>query len=190
MPARAKARFAEPATQRESLEEIAGLIRKGMVDPEVIRAAKALTQDCAPRDDLCELEAIFEAVKNGDSRVPWLKRGMRYVADPRSYDTFFGASAMIEECRNGSCAGDCDDQCIMVGSLAAALGFMVGARAWGPGRSGDYVHVYCVAAVPKSGPWPKGYFGHGLDTTVASSYVGWEPGGGAEGHIMTSWVNE
>ena len=70
--------------------------------------------------------------------------------------------------------------------LAASVGFMVGARAWGKGTSGDYAHVYPVAAVPKNGPWPKGYIGHGLDITVPRSEVGWEPEGG---HFMTAWVN-
>ena len=183
------ARFVEVSSQEAALEEIAELIRKGALEQEVIRAAKTITRDCTPRDDLCELKAIFDAVKYGDARLPWLKKGMRYVADPRSTDTYHSATAMIASCKAGACAGDCDDSTILVGSLAAALGFMVGARAWGQGKNqdGDYQHVYAVAAVPKSGPWPRGYLGHGLDTTVPASEVGWEPPGG---HIMTAWVTE
>ena len=180
------ARLEEMTSQRDALEKIAELIRKGSVDGEVLQAAKKITRDCSARDDLCELEAIFQAVKYGDSRISWLKKGLRYIADPYPFDTFHSATAMIESCRSGACSGDCDDATILVGSLVASIGFMVGARAWGPGRSGDYAHVYPVAAVPKNGPWPKDYFGHGLDVTVPQSEVGWEPAGG---HFMTAWVN-
>ena len=183
-----RTRLAEVTSQRDALEQIAKLIRSGSVNGKVLQAAKAITMDCDARDDLCEVESVYEAVKTGDSRVPGLARGMRYVSDPRSFDTFYSAAAMLDQCEQGSCAGDCDDSTILIGSLLASLGYMVGARAWGPGRSqsDDYQHVYCVVAIPKSGPWPKDYFGHGLDVTVAKSFVGWEPPGG---HVMTAWID-
>lgn len=178
-------RFREVGSQEEALEELASLIRSGSVDPRIVQAARAITRDCSSRDDLCELEAIYEAVKEGTSRVSWLKRGMRYVADPHSFDTFSTVNALITDCAAGSCAGDCDDSSILVGSLAAAVGFKVGVRAWGPGRAGDFQHVYAVALVPKNGPWGKNYYGHGLDTTVPRFSVGDEPPGG---HIVTAWL--
>jgi len=101
------ARLEDVTSQRDALEKIGELIRKGSIDQEVLRAAKAVTRDCSARDDLCELEAIFNAVKHGDSRVAWLKKGLRYVADPYPFDTFHSASAMIESCRAGACSGDC-----------------------------------------------------------------------------------
>lgn len=181
-------RLVDVTSQRQALVEVAKLIRKGSIHPEIIAAAKRLTRDCSARDDLCELESLFNAVKEGDARVPWLKRGVRYVADSYSFDVFNGVGAMIASCKSGSCAGDCDDVTVLLGSLAAAIGFKVGARAWGQGEDqrGDYQHVYPVAAVPKNGPWPRDYSGHGLDVTVPRSYVGWEPEG--DGHILTAWV--
>ncbi len=172
-------------SQRDSLQKIAELIRRGSVHPEILKAAKILTRDCDARDDECELEAIFNAVKNGDSRVPWLKSGIRYVSDPRAYDTFYTAQAMIDSCKSGACAADCDDMTVIIGSMAAALGFKVGARAWGPAKNGDYQHVYAVAAAPKNGPWPKAYCGTAMDPTVKKSYLGWEPDGG---RILTAWI--
>lgn len=180
-------RLENASDQRDALKKIVRLIEKGSVNAEILKAAKILTRECSARDDLCELEAIFYAVKDGDSRVPWLRRGVRYVADPHSYDTFHGVASIIELCSSGACAFDCDDSTILIGALASAVGFKVGARAWGKGsdQSGDYQHVYPVACVPKNGPWPKNYLGHGLDVTVHQSEVGWEPPGG---HIMTAWV--
>jgi hypothetical protein len=175
----------EMTSQREELEKVASLIRSGCVNIDIMKAAKALKNGCDDRDDMCELEALYDAVKNGTDRVDWLRHGVRYVADPQPFDSLHSVRSIIEFCREGANAFDCDDQTILMGSLAASLGFKVGARAWGPGRSGDYGHVYAVAGVPKSGPWPRDYYGHGLDTTVPSASVGWEPSGG---HILTSWL--
>lgn len=173
--------------QRDALGKIAVLIRNGSIDQRIMQAAKAITRGCAARDDLCELESLFDAVRNGSSRVPWLRAGVRYVADSYSFDTFHGVGSLITLCESGACAFDCDDTTILIGSLAAALGFKVGARAWGQSKKqdGEYQHVYAVACVPKAGPWPRNYFGHGLDTTVPEAAVGWEPEGG---HIMTAWI--
>ncbi len=180
------ARLIPAGSQRDALEQVEKMILDGATNTDILKAAKALTRDCEARDDLCELEAIYQAVKVGSDRVPWLRRGVRYLADPFPLDSFHTVRSQIEFCKEGSCAFDCDDQTILVGALAGALGFKVGARAWGPGtkQSDDYQHVYAVAAVPKSGPWPAGYYGHGLDTTVPSAAVGWEPQGG---HFMTAW---
>jgi hypothetical protein len=166
---------------------IGELIAKGAIDPKVVKAARQITSDCSARDDLCELEAIFRAVKEGDPRIPGLEKGLRYVSDPRSVDWYQGAKKILEECEDGACAGDCDEHNILVGALAASIGFKVGARAYGKAGSRNYTHVYCVAAVPKNGPWPKSYGGHGLDTTVASASVGWEP---PKGRVMTYWPPE
>lgn len=180
-------RIADVPNQRVALETIAKMIAKGCVDPTIVRAARKITSDCPSRDDLCELEAIYRAVKEGDPRVPVLAKGLRYVADPRSTDWYQGAKRMFEECKAGACAGDCDEHTILVGALCGAIGFRVGARAYGKPRTRNFQHVYCVAAVPKNGPWPGGYGGHGMDTTVPEAHVGWEP---AEGHNDTRWVVE
>lgn len=171
--------------QRAALRKIAEMIARGTTDPTVRSVAHAITSECEARDDLCELEAIFEAVRDGTDKVAALRHGMRYVADPRTADFFTGAREMLRRCEAGACAGDCDDSTILVASLCGALGFKVGARAWGAAGSEEFTHVYPVAAVPKKGPWPKNYAGHGLDTTVSYSRVGWEP---KRGHVLTFWV--
>ena len=180
---------AEVRDQRTALKKILAAIEKGSYDPDVRRVALQIVGDCPARDDLCELEAIYEAVKHGTDRVPFLKRGVKYVADPRAADFFTGAKRLLSECaKTGACAGDCDDHTILVGSLAAALGFKVGARAWGPDRGRDvYVHVYPIVAVPKKGPWPESYTGHGMDTTVKQASVGWEP---PRRRVLTAWLDD
>jgi hypothetical protein len=170
------------------LQRLAELIAKGSRDPSIVRAARAITADCDARDDRCELEAIYDAVKNGTDAVPGMQNGLRYVADPKTTDYYIGAARILQECKAGACAGDCDEATILVASLASAIGFKAGARAYGPNpRVNEFVHVYPVAALPKKAPWPKGYAGHGLDITVPEAYVGWEP---PKGRVLTYWVTE
>jgi len=184
--------FVDVKTQDASLRKMAELVAKGLQDPKsapaVIRAARAITADVEARDDRGEVEAVYEAVKNGTDKVPGLERGMRYVSDPRTFDYFSSASAMLRECAAGACSGDCDDSTILIATLLLALGFKVGVRAWGP-RVGvkRYEHVMPIVLIPKHGPWPKGYSGHTCDATVAEAYVGWEP---RKGEVLTYWIEE
>ena len=184
--------FIDVRDQAAALREMARLIAEGVSDPKtahaVIRAARAITAECEGKDELCEVEAIYEAVKHGTSRVRGLEKGLRYVSDPRTFDYFAGPAATLKECEAGACAGDCDDATILVAALLLALGFKAGVRAWGP-REGvkRFDHVYPVVALPKHGPWEKGYTGHGMDTTIVDGYPGWEPRKGA---ILTYWIEE
>jgi hypothetical protein len=161
------------------------LIEKGSIDRR--RRVAQIVGDC-PSRTICEVHAVFD-LKHGTDRVPFLKNGLRYVADPRAADFYTGAKRILSECAHSrACAGDCDDHTILVGSLLAAIGFKVGARAWGPDpRREVFTHVYPIVAIPKRGPWPHGYTGHGLDTTVEKSDVGWEP---PKRRILTMWLEE
>lgn len=174
--------------QAKALNKIAELIAKGASEPAIVRAARAITRSCDARDDQCELEAIYEAVKHGTDAVPGLERGLRYVADPRTMDYYVGAVASLRECAAGACAGDCDEHTILVGSLCAAIGFKVGARAWGPDpKKKAFEHVYCVVAGPrKRGPWgPNGVIG--MDTSTPEAGVNWQPPKGA---VLTMWIED
>lgn len=176
-----------PRQQEAALKKIAELIAKGSVDPVIVRAARAITAGCDARDDRCELEAIYDAVKSGTDAVPALRNGFRYVADPRTEDWYQGAAATLRECAAGACAGDCDEHTILVAALCGAIGFKVGARAWGPNPNvRQFEHVYAVVASPKRGPWkPNDILG--MDTTVDEAYVGWQP---PRGCVLTYWIEE
>ncbi len=169
--------------QKQALIALAQLTADGIIhNTDVRRAALAITNDCPSRNDECELEAIFEAVKHGDSRVRGLEKGLRYVADPRMADYFTAPGRMLQLCGEGACGGDCDDHSVLVASLAGAVGFKVGLRVYGK-IGEDYSHVYAVAALPKRARMPRDVVG--LDTTVPSSFVGWEP---PPGRVMTAWL--
>lgn len=170
-------------TQRTALNQLAEMAQRGMVNPTVRRAANLIVRDCAARDDICELNAIFLAIKEGTPNVPGLSRGVRYVADPLDADYYTGPAQLLRECAAGACAEDCDSQSTLVCALAGSLGFIVGLRAYASSYASDYEHVYPVAISSRTNP--RGGRVVGMDTTVPSSTLGWQP---PRGKVMTAWI--
>ena len=158
------------------------MTKRHMHDPLVRTTALRITGDCAGRDDRCELEAIYRAVKHGHPDVAGMERGFRYVADPREVDFFTAPSRSLAMCGMGACGGDCDDHSALIAALAGTLGFQVGLRAYATKGDKDFSHVYAVVGFPKRNPqkWL------GMDTTVKSAHVGWEP---PPGRVKTAVLN-
>ena len=93
--------------QKAALGEIVKLVRKSQLDPAIVLAARQITSDCPARDDMCELQAIYNAVKNGDPRVKGLEKGVRYLADSTMSDVYTSPSRLLKDCEAGGCAEDC-----------------------------------------------------------------------------------
>jgi hypothetical protein len=181
-------------SQEDALRTLAELTRRASVDPLVRNTALKIIRECASRDDSCELDAIYNAVKYGDREIPALLNGFKYVADPRYADYFSSPVDSLKNAARGAGGGDCDDHTALVCALGAAVGWKVGARAWGPKDSGGFSHVYPVFAYPKR-PRPVQINGQnfgafdkvmGMDTTVDSAEVGWEP---PKGEVLTAWLD-
>jgi hypothetical protein len=171
---------------------LGALVQKAAISPLVRNTAVLIigSAGCDSRDDACELQAVFDAVKSGDPAVAPFKSGLKYVADPRFADYFESPVDTINQCLKGACASDCDGHAGLIAALLASLGWKVGLRAYGVLGSGGYSHVYAVAAYPKK---PVGDPGAvhwnravGLDTTVPSASVGWEP---PRGEVLTAWLD-
>lgn len=181
--------------QRDSLAELARITSADATTELVRKTALQIktASGCRDRDGLCELRAVFDAVKSGDRRVPPLKERLQYVSDPQTTDYFIRPRKMLEFCLEGACAEDCDSHAALVASLCVALGFRAGLRAYGPDPKGMLTHVYAVALLPKfsnaddvSGrPAESKDEVIGLDTTVSQSRVGWQP---PPGRVMTAWI--
>jgi hypothetical protein len=135
-------RVIDASTQREALARLAQLAGRSMLHPLVRETAFSIISDCASRDDECELEAIFNAVKHGDPRVGPLKKGFKYIADPRSTDYFTAPHRALSSCLRGACGGDCDDHTALICSLAGA-------------RRGDGHHGRRVQPGLGAAPWPR-----------------------------------
>lgn len=179
--------------QPSSLTKLAELVREDSLSELVRKTALQIkvASGCRDRDDWCELSAIYDTVKHGDSRVPALKTGLKYVNDPQTHDYFIRPRKMLELCLEGASAEDCDSHAALNAALAAALGFRVGVRAYGPQKNGPLTHVYAVAIMPKLQKADE--FGNptgenqvvALDTTHPPARLGWEP---PPGRVLTAWI--
>ena len=168
--------------QQAALRVLAELTQRSVLHPSILTAARAIVMDVPSRDDMGELEAIYDAVKHGTPVVAGFKKGLRYTSDPTMADAFIAPTRILKQCKSGACAGDCDEAAALIASLAAAIGFRAGLRAWGPkGCEGEYVHVYAVIGYPKHDPERA----IALDTTVPEFTVGSEP---RDGEVITAWM--
>lgn len=105
------------SNQSEALKLLAGLSKRSIANDLVKKTAKLITRLCNPRDEACELEAIFNAVKHaswggGDPEVPGLMYGVRYVHDPVLFDSFTAPYVLLAEGiaanhGGGAPGGDC-----------------------------------------------------------------------------------
>ncbi len=188
------ARIMDLASQEDALRKLGELTRRATVDPYLRNVALKIVSECASRDDACELHAIYEAVKYGRADIPGLERGIKYVADPRYADYFSSPVDTLKNAARGAIGGDCDDHSALIAALAGACGWKVGLRAWGPRGGPGFSHVYPVVAYPKR-PRPVQINGRmlgafekvmGMDTTVDSAEVGWEP---PRGEVLTCWLD-
>lgn len=166
----------------DGLKRLADLAQKEALQEQVQKAALRIIGSCASRDDECELEAIFEAVKNGTPAIPGLSRGFKYVSDPLWADYFRSARKILDFLKLGANGGDCDCHTSLIMSLGAAIGFRMGARVWAAAKGADFEHVYAVALLPKLPPYKEIV---GMDTTVEESYLGWQPD---RGDVLTAWI--
>jgi len=89
-------------TQRLSLETLAKCVQDDITNEAIYTAARQITAGCDERDDMCELHAIFDAVRNGTDRVKGMSRGVRYVSDPSTKDFFVRPRKMLEQCAIGA----------------------------------------------------------------------------------------
>lgn len=160
--------------QLKALQILFDLTVKGTKTAEVIEAARAIVNECPSRDDHCEVQAVYAAVKHGSAAVPGLHNGVRYQRDTLFMDTFTAPDALLRACERGACAEDCDGHAALIAAMLFALGYVAGLRIWRKATSPNFEHVYAVVKLPKSNPkeWVA------LDTTVTSADVGWEPPNG------------
>ncbi len=185
-------------TQRNALLKLAGMTARSVVEWKVREAAIAITAQCRPpkgqgpdaQTALCELQAIYDAVKNGTDRVKGLEFGVRYVPDPIIRDYFVAPHRLLEACEEGACGEDCDSQAALVAAMCGAIGFTAGLRAWGKASSRNYQHVFPVVLFPKRADQVKRgekQMVVALDTTVPTAKVGWQP---PKGRTLTAWIHK
>lgn len=99
--------YVEPSTQKESLRLLGELAQRATIHPLVRNTAVKIVRGCASRQDRCELQAIYDAVKHGDPDVQPLRTGLKYIRDPRFADYFESPVDALNQCLRGACGSDC-----------------------------------------------------------------------------------
>lgn len=131
------------------------LTHGGLRDPQMRHIGLLVTQHCPPRNDKCELQAIFD----------FIVKNVRYTGDIVFKDTFQSALRTLQYG-----GGDCDDHAVLGAVLAMENGFQTKFRITSnTGKSWD--HIYLMAGIPKHAPkkWVA------LDTTMGPGKFGHQP---------------
>ena len=112
--------------------------------------------------------------EQGRRILDWVKQKITYIPDPLTNADVDGLAQGIElvqaplrTIQRGG--GDCDDQSTLIAALGLALGIPArfATLKCDPERPAEYSHVYPVLYI--DGQWL------GADSTVRTSYLGWEP---------------
>ena len=163
-------------TLEDRVEILRGLVREGdrafnkkgsiagsLLDPRMRQIGLWITQHCPPRNDECELRAIFDFVTKPVG--PHKRPNVRYTGDIAGKDTF---QAAIRTLQMGG--GDCDDHSVLCSVLASENGFFTKFRITS-NTGATWDHIYCMAGVPKHNPkrWVA------LDTTLGPGKFGVQP---------------
>lgn len=129
-----------------------GLVRTGKKSLPVREKAVEITRDLPNKDNLSELRALHQ----------WVKDNIRYVRDVRGIETLTTPETLLD-----IRAGDCDDHATLLASLAESIGYPTRFVAIGRPLSG-YSHVFSEAF--NRGQWVP------METTE-SVELGWLPPG-------------
>jgi transglutaminase-like putative cysteine protease len=116
--------------------------RLGFEDVQIRMFAEGLVQNLWPHDYLSEYAAILN----------WVRSHVRYVRDPAIIEQVKTPQVVLE-----TKTGDCDDQCVLLGTLVGTLGgrvrYVAGAFKKNPDGSPNFAHVWCEVYDPASKAW-------------------------------------
>jgi hypothetical protein len=126
----------------------------------------SLVRDCPKKDYSCYMQTCFN----------YCRDKIQYVYDPVGVELIESPWKIIPEL-GGSGIADCDSICVVVASMAEAMGFparFVTIKA-DRGRPDDFSHVFTEVKIPGKG-WM------GADATMPHEF-GWSP----EGYPLQNW---
>jgi len=138
-----------PGRNFHTLRLMRQMIDEAKCDPRIMSAAHGVIYLQAERDELAEVGALFEYVRDR----------IRYVRDVHNVETLCYPAMTLQRL-----IGDCDDQTMLLCALCEASGYptrLVMAQY----QSGDWEHVYCQVFV--RGQWMD------CDPIERSAYLGW-----------------
>ena len=135
----------------QTLGVMRGLVTAGRCHPAVLNAARTAIFLAPPKDDLAEVTALFESVRDH----------IRYTRDVLNTETVSTPEKTLQ-----ARAGDCDDQVVLLCAMCEAVGYPTRFVIAGNSPTCEYEHVYCQ--VFAAGQWID------CDPTEANP-IGWAP---------------
>jgi transglutaminase-like putative cysteine protease len=150
------------------------LVEDSVKDPEMRKLALGLTRNCPPRDDKCEMRAIYNAVKQRVRYTGDVAPIKHSNGDVEGVDYFQTAKRTWE-----IGGGDCDDQAVLNATLLSLNGIPARFRITAPRGSGGFVsgddgggwsHIYAIGLTPRNHPTST----VAMDTTIPGDYFGRE----------------
>ena len=131
------------------------LVRKGIRNPVIYQLVREIVSRCPDRNDGCEIAQVFW----------YAKANVRCTQDIFGIDSYQAPQRTVQ-----FKAGDCDDSSVLLCSMLGSIGYQTGFRVISVGGQ-VWEHIYALVGVPKPGSSKL----IALDTTVPSSYPGWQP---------------
>lgn len=142
---------------KETVAAMHQLIDMGKTDLTIQKIADMIVKGCKDRDYDTQAQAIYDFVKGY----------IRFQRDPMGVE-------MVQEpiVTMGRKAGDCDDHTTINCALLGSIGFPYAIKTIKADltRPEEFSHVYAIVFINGKG-WT------GFDTSVGTSYYGWEPPG-------------
>jgi len=128
-------------------------------DPQTREIATKIIAGCKSRDNMCEAQAIYDAVR----------KRVRYIGDVTPIKFPDGEVDAIDYFQSARRtwemgAGDCDDHVVLITALLSVVGIPARLRVTSPSKNADWGHIYPIAGFPVTDPrkWIA------LDTTLES----------------------
>lgn len=142
------------AGTNRTIRAMEDMVKKGRADETIIFLASQVLRKVDPKDYFGQVSALHE----------WVKKNIHYVRDPNGVELLRSPFWTLYYK-----AGDCDDQAVLLSSLAQAVGFKTKFKAIkGDSRFPDeFSHVYSQVLIPEKG-WVTS------DTIVPHAKLGWE----------------
>ena len=157
------------------LGEIAKLIRKAGVDPEIHEATKKILSMRGPDGDWLvkpkDWENEVKLVFRGATDPRFSNLAVRYVCDMLRTDTFSSAKRTLLQTHGG----DCDDFVIVLGGMCESVGYQVKIRCIQAKGKSTWSHVYLLVGIPPGGGTPTQWMP--LDGSVETKPPGWQAPG-------------
>ncbi len=120
---------------KQTIGMMVRLTNAAVTDPNIRAQAAQVVSTCPRGDRRCMAYAL----------LTWVKRKVRYVADPNGTEALHNPAMIAKGIREGRLVyGDCDDMSMYLGALLKSVGLAPRFRAVGyNGRQFQHVYVWC-----------------------------------------------